>query len=312
MKIILLFFLALCSALMGLAQDTIFMKNGSAIPCEIVKANSAEINYKKQGVENKAIYSALVVDVSKVKYQNGKIVDYTAEINTLNISEEKELNPANSMRFSFGMYINYFNRNETDDLLGFWRFWNNNNQLGLDLKHRYFSFSLGMVSPIGNKRTWIGTHLHLYSTAKGTINAQNYYYGANEVNLRAFLMNVIIDYGRSISRKKNVILFFEPTLEIAMVSGNINMFGTEYTEFTMSGGPGFHTGVDWIISKRITFVMRAGYRFVKLDESHRKGDSYDYNSFLAHPGVNDEVVRINWGGFIFRTGLTFSLFSKIQ
>lgn len=289
-------------------QDTIFMKNGVIIPSIIQNKTLAEIYYKKLPQPgSQSIYTVFIYEVSSIHYQNGKIEYFN--INTIETSGKKSqdmLAPSADQFFKFGLGINEnrFNRIEDDNLLNFWRFINANQNLQLSGNPRYMSFEFTFSSPMGGtKRNWFGGKLQLIGTPENSIYASNntgLY--LNEIKLRNLYYNIIMFYGHSINRKKNLIAIFEPGINLGTMVGTIKYGGEESKVSEISGiSSHFALGLDWIVSKRFTFNIRGGRKFMKTTDT----------SFYGDP-LKKEILFVNWGGYYIGAGLSISFYKKMN
>jgi hypothetical protein len=302
------------------SQDTIFLKTGEIIPAIIVEKGEVELKYKKFAQPEPAgIYTVFISDVASIHYKNGSVAALSTSNqnvgNTVN-NQTTHYDPAAPvMKFNIGISGTYFKRNESDNLLLYWRYKNQNNNLDLGGNQRCFSLNLSMCSPMGGtKRNWFGATLQLAFTPSNAISASNIYNGLlNEIKLNTFYYNIIMFYGHSLNHKKNLIVIFEPALDLAMMSGSIKVDGTSYKESGMSGGSHFALGLDWIISKRILASFRAGERFMKIKEEHEdKTLSSGFGSFYVNPQINNDLVSVNWSGPFASIGLSYSLYGKMR
>lgn len=309
-------FLALASIIY--AQDTIFVKNGQPIPAEILKKNSTEISYKKFGQpESAAIYSIFVSDVSSIHFQDGIIADYSQLGQTsIDNNSQTAIELAGTMkviRWSLGLSFDYFNRNVNDDLLAFWHIRTGDNNATISGRPISFPIILKMGMMLGNTgRNRIGNELQLIITPVDAIYATNKN-GINEIKLRNFYYNISLFYGHNLNHKKNLFGIIEPGLDLGFMSGYIKLNNDEYN---ISGnlGVGFHTalGADWIISRRLMASGRAGYRSMKVNESHENSaSSTNYSSFYVNPGVSENLLKVKMNGVYYSFGLSWSLYSKL-
>lgn len=295
---------------LGLAsgQDTIFMKNGVRIPSVVQNKTVSEVYYKKLPQPgSQAIYSVFIHEVSSIHYQNGKIEYFN--ISSLETSEKKSqdmLAPSADQFFKFDLGINEnrFSRIEDDNLLNFWRYINANQNLQLSGNPRYMSFEFTFSSPMGGtKRNWFGGKLQLIGTPENAIYASNntgLY--LNEIKLRNLYYNIIMFYGHSINHKKNLIVIFEPGINLGLMNGIIKYGGEESKVSEISGiSSHFALGLDWIVSKHFTLNIRGGRKFMKTTDQ----------SFYGDP-PNKELLFVNWGGYYIGAGLSFSFYKKMN
>ena len=319
MKSLFPFLLLLLVSSIVTAQDTIFVKSGAVIPAVIFEKGEVEIKYKKFGQpEPAAIYTVFISDLASIHYKNGVIADYTMSgQNELDKQPETALEMAGTMRaikFSVGLSVNYFNRNESDNLLKFWRYMNGDNSLEIGGNPYYYPLNLKMILPLGqSRRNWLGDEVQLILTPQDAIYASNDD-GTNEIQLRQFYMNIIMFYGHTLNHKKNLLVIFEPGFNLAFMSGNIKLNDKDH-EVVASLGTGLHLalGMDWIISKRIMASFRVGQRFMTTQESHRDGsDKYSYSTFYVNPAVNDDLVSVSWSGPYASLGLSWSFYTKMK
>lgn len=289
-------------------QDTIFMKNGVCIPSVVQSKTAAEIFYRKLPQPgSQAIYSVFIHEVSSIHYQNGKIEFFTT--NTLETSNKKGqdmMAPSADQYFKFGLGVNEnrFNRIEDDNLLNFWRYINANQNLQLSGNPRYMSFEFTFSSPMGGtKRNWFGGKLQLIGTPDNAIYASNntgtY---QNEIKLKNLYYNIAMFYGHSINRKKNLIIIFEPSMDIGLMLGTITYGGEENDVNEMSSiSSHFALGLDWNVTKHLSLNIRGGRKYMKTTD----------RSFYGDP-PNKELLYVNWGGYYVGAGLSFSFYKKMN
>lgn len=314
MRFYILFILSLITINLCFSQDTIFFKDGKKIPSRIVEKTDSEIKYKKfTKSESIGIYSALIIDIKKIKYEDGKIEDYSCSERDLLNSIGKELIPSNSFRFAFGVNHTYFLRNRSDNLIDFWRYWNDDNTLEIGGNKRFTEVYFNFGAPLGgSKRNWFGGMSQVIISPKDAIYAKNEFYGQNEIKLSIICLNTNMYYGHSINFKKNLVAVFEAGLDVGFMSGNIIFYNETYKISGTKLSGHFAPGVDWIISKRILLNTRIGYRLMKIDEWHESEKSESgYTRFYGNPPYNDELVYVNWGGIYFSAGLSYALYKKI-
>jgi hypothetical protein len=310
MKTIILFFSLLIFINISRAQDTIFMKNGTSILAKNIVIGSDEINYQKTSPPNStAIYSVFIIDVSKIKYQNGTIQEFTK---TEQKNEFGGKVPKAGFRFSLGYMYNYTKMNRLTDLETFWRNINQNQNLDISYKQNSSTFYLSMTSPLGHsQRNWIGDEVFLTFFPKSTIVAVNEFHGKNEINLDLVSFSIIIFYGHTINYKKNLIALIEPGISGGFLNGNFRLFEEDYKVDNMSGiNLHLALGLDWIISKHFQANLRFGHRFMNIDEIHKSPLGY-YSSFYINPGVSEDLLKINWSGNYVSLGFAFSVNTKL-
>lgn len=309
--------LALSSA--GRAQDTIFVRNGQAIPAIIIEKNKVEIKYKKPGQpESAAIYSVFVSDVHKIKYSDGLVADYTSE--TVN-SETAKLRPVDlagtykAIRFSAGLSGEYFKRDPSDDLLVFWRHKVNNLDATISSNPVSIPVNLKVTYTMGKSaRNYAGNEVQLILTPADAIyaSANN---GVNEIKLRSFYVNNIVIYGHTLNEKKNLTAIIEPGVDFAFMSGYIKLNDIKYDISSFSFGVGFHmaAGIDLMVTKRLLASARAGYRTMRIkevhdDETSSTGQSY----FYVIPGVNQDQLSVKWKGPFATIGLSWCMYARMK
>lgn len=303
-----------------LAQDTLFMKNGITIPVEIIEKGEVELKYKKiTPPASVAIYSVFISDIASIHYKNGAVIDYSKYDPDSNKKQENEsLKAAGSvsaMRFTFGLIGNYGNRNENDNLRLFWRHINNDNSLEMAGNKISYAFNLGFGTALdGNKRNWFGGAAQLLFTPSDAIHVTNYYYGSNEIKLKMFYINIMFYYGHTLNHKKNLLLMFDPGIEMGNMSGFIKINDIKY-KVSGSSKISAHlaAGFDWIISKRVLASLRVGQRFMKVEESHKSSASKTgYASFYVAPPSNLDLVNVNWSGTYINFGLSVALYKILK
>jgi len=319
MKVQLPFLLLLMLSNFISAQDTIFVKDGAIIPAVILEKGDAEIKYKKIGQPgSKAIYSVFISDVASIHYENGIIADYTKSgQNALDDGAETAMDLAGTMqamKFSVGLSANYFNRNESDNLLLFWRNINGDNSLEIGGNPYYYPLNLKMTVRLGQSgRNLLGDELQLILTPQDAIYASNDD-GTNEIQLRQFYMNIIMFYGHTLNHKKNLVAIFEPGLDLAFMSGYIKHNDTDY-KISASHGMGFHLalGMDWIISERLNVSFRVGQRFMTTEEFHKNSNSSTgYSRLYTDPPIYENPVSVSWNGPYASLGLSWSFYKKMK
>ncbi len=318
MKIKLLSLLFLAFTAVMSAQDTLFVKNGQVIPAVILEKNNTEIKYKKFGQpEPAAIYSIFVSDISSIHYTDGIIADYTQAGQSL--AEDKPqtafemAGTMRAIRWSFGVSIDYFNRDINDDLLIFWKDKTGNNNATIGGNQVSYPLLLRMNMILGNSgRNRIGDELQLIFTPVDAIYATDDN-GTNEIKLRNFYYNITLYYGHTLNHKKNLVAIIEPGADFGFMSGYIKLNNTEYN-IKGNLGVGFHAalGADWIISKRLMASGRAGYRLMKVKESHESSSSSTgYSTFYVNPPAED-LLTVKWNGPYYSFGFSWSLYTKLK
>ena len=302
-------FLVFFLPVIGKAQDTIFLKSGIVIPAVIVEKGAMEIKYKKFGQPEPAgIYSVFASDVARIKYKNGTVVENTTR---QAVQEAPGSKAALEMKLSIGPCISYFNRNTADNLLLFWRNWNNDQQLAIGGNHNLYSMTLDFGGALGGtKRNWFGTILQLAFTPSDAIYASNIQNGLqNKIKLQNFYYNIKVYYGHTINHKKTIVPLIETGIDLGMMNGTITWQGVAYKESSISKiCPHLATGVNWIISKRLLASVRAGLQFMSIDETHEdKKSSTNFATFYANPPGNTELVKVKWSGSYASFGLAYTL-----
>ena len=306
-----LFFSSLVSA-----QDTLFVKGGQVIPVTIISKDAMELKYKKFGQpESAAIYSVFISDILSIHYKDGIVADYTATGQVENNKPAKPLELAGTMKaakFSFGVDVGYFKRNESDNLLLFWKDYTGSSIPGAKSNPFYFPINIEMSFPMGNMgRNWAGDDVQLIFTPKDAIHYSNAS-GSNEIMLHTFYLNIGVYYGHTLNHKKNIIAIIEPGLDLAFMSGFIKINNSN-TKITSNEGMGFHIalGTDWIISKRLLASVRVGQRFMKIDESHESSLSKTgFASFIV-PSTGEDL-SVKWNGLYASAGLSFNFYAKMR
>lgn len=300
------------------AQDTIYVKNGRTIPAIIVEKNDVEIKYKRPGApEPAAVYSVFLSDVIKIRYSDGIVADYTNLGTASGTGKTRPVDLAGTMRaikFSAGLSGEYFSRNSDDDLLIFWQ--NKlsdpsasvlSNPVSIPINLRA-TFTLGKSA-----RNWLGDELQLIITPSDAINASAAG-GSYEIKLKSFYYNIIIFYGHTINPKKNLAAILEPGVDLSFMSGYIKLNNTEY-KLQSNLGTGFHiaAGTDWQVTKRILATFRAGYRFMRVKESHKDESSpTGYSYFYVIPGVNQDQLSVKWNGPYAAIGLSWCMYTRLK
>jgi hypothetical protein len=297
------------------AQDTLFVKGGQRIPVTIIGKDAMELKYKKFGQpEPAAIYSVFISDILSIHYKDGMVADYTSK-GTTETKPETPLALAGTMKaakFSLGMSINYFKRNETDNLLLFWKDRTGSSIPGAISNPVYFPINIKMSFPMGNMgRSWAGDDFQLIFTPKDAIHFSNAS-GSNEIMLNTFYGNIGLYYGHTLNHKKNLIAIIEPGLDIAFMSGFIKLNNTK-TTISGNNGMGFHIalGTDWIISKRLLASIRIGQRFMTIKEQHKISET-SFATYYVHPSINEDKLSVKWNGLYAGAGLSFNFYAKMK
>jgi len=314
--IVVICFLALNLA--GRSQDTIFVRNGKAIPAIIIEKNKVEIKYKNPGQpESAAIYSVFVSDVLKIKYSDGIVADYTSEAGEQEAVRVRPVDLAGTMkaiRFSAGLSGEYFKRDPADDLLEFWRYKINNLDAEISSNPVSIPVNLKVTFTMGKSaRNYIGDELQLILTPVDAIyaSANN---GINEIKLRSFYYNLIIFYGRTLNEKKNLTAIIEPGVDFASMFGYIKLNNVKY-DVKADFGVGFHmaAGLDLTVTKRLLVSARAGYRTLRIEESHKDENSpTGYSYFYVIPGVNQDHLSVKWNGPFATLGLSWCMYGRLK
>jgi hypothetical protein len=299
-----------------IAQDTIFVKNGQVIPAIIIEKNNTEIKYRRFGPpESAAIYSIFVSDISSIHYKDGIIADYSQV--GVTVPGEKEERPVDLagtlkvMKLSFGAGVDYFNRNEDDALLIFWR-----DKLGdPDATIEGNPLSMPIFGKFGAQynRIAFGTELQIKITPEDAIYATELN-GAYELMFRNFYYNITFYIGRTLNHKRNLHLIIEPALDIGFMTGHIKLNNTVYN-VTASMGSGYHiaAGLDWQMSRRFSASLRGGYRSMKVKEYHEDSNSSTgYSSFYVDRDVSDELLTVSWKGPYVSLGLYWSFYLRLK
>lgn len=291
-------------------QDTIVLKTGVIIVTTITDTAKAEIKYKKFGQPEPAgIYSVFKSDVLRIHYKDGKEVSYIVPAEDNQIRTDRQFM---SMRFNFGFGVNYYDRNDNDNLLVFWRFYNQNDNLSITNKKYCYSYMVNMTSTIGvSKRNMLSSCFELYMFPKGFVNASNSFYGNNSINLTGWGMLVSLTYGHSLNYKKNLFAVIEPGINPGFIKGDIILFGEDYKMSMVSNISGsIATGLEWMISKRLVANMRVGYRYMKSENSFENDSSSTGYSHFFTNNTDKEIMYINYSGIYCRVGLYFSMYAK--
>ena len=309
-----IFFLLFSFLLKG--QDTIVLKSGTIIIATITDTSKAEIKYKKFAQPEPAgIYSVFKTDVLAIYYHDNKAVTYTANNDKDKIREERQFM---GMRINFGMSANYLKRSKNDNLLDFWRFYNQNNDLTITNSKYYYSYHINMTLPIGvSKRNMLSSCGEVYFMPRGFINATNVLIDTfkldtfnNEISLGGWGMVISMTYGHSLNHKKTFFTIFEAGIEPGFMNGDIKIQNHNYKISGTSGiASHFATGFDWVISKRLFASARIGYRFMKIENNFQIPGISKY--FILYTNNTDkEVVFVNYGGLYSSIRLCFSLYAR--
>jgi len=319
MKTKLLLILFFAFPLIIQAQDTIFVKTGQVIPAIIVEKNDTEIKYKRFGqAEPAAIYSVFVSDVKSIHYKDGIIADYTqAGQPVINNKPSKPIENAGTMKamkFSIGGAAEYFKRNTDDALLVYWRDRLGDPNATIGGNPLSVPFLLEFSTPLGYmQRNWFGGGVQFIVTPSDAIYATERN-GSYEISLKNFYTNIIMDYSRSLNHKNNLLATIETGIDLAFMSGYIKENNITYN-ISGNTGMGFHLaiGTDWLISKRFTASVRAGYRSMKIEvmyEDNSTDPPKYYNIYVDPP--SKELLKVNWNGPYVNFGLKWSFYIKMK
>lgn len=297
------------------SQDTIFYKNGQVIPAIIIEKNNTEIRYKKaDSPQSEAIYSVFISDISSIHYSTGIIADYSDVSASLpgdrKVRPIDEANTLKVMKVGFGGGIDYFNRNESDALLRFWR--DKVVDPGATIEDNPLSWPVLLKFGAQFNRVAFGTDLQLRLTPKDAIYASEFN-GAYELMLRNFYYNITVYFGRTINHNRTLLLVGEAGVDLTTMSGNIRLNNTDY-ELSFCTGKGYHiaAGLDWHVSKRFTAIMRGGYRSSKAEESHKNEFSTTgWSTFYVDHDVSDELLTVSWKGPYLSAGLVWSFYFRL-
>jgi hypothetical protein len=198
--------------------------------------------------------------------------------------------------------VDYFNRNTDDDLLVFWKDRTGDMNATIGGNPLSIPIFLKMNMIVGRSgRNRLGDELQLMITPVDAIYATDDN-GLNEIKLRNFYYNITLYYG-----------YNRTGLDLAFMSGYIKLNNTKY-DISGNLGAGFHAaaGFDWIMSKRLMASGRAGYRMMKVKESHESSSSSTgYATFYVDPPAED-LLTVKWNGPYFSFGLSFSFYSKMK
>lgn len=298
------------------AQDTIFVKNGEKIPAVIVSKDNNEVKYKKYGQrEPAAVYSVFLTDIKSIHYSDGIIADYTSV--AIAGGNKRPVDYAGKMgvgKLSLGTaYMNF--SGSSGELNDFWTLNPGmNNSTPVIFNPVLYPLELRINFVLGNaRRNWIGTGLELIFTPSDAIHAKSTD-GKDELSLHGWYYNIPLYYGHSINHKKNLVFILEPSLNLAFISGNIKMSGTDY-KLVSNLGVGMHigAGIDWIITKRLHASLRAGERFLKVKESHESdASSTGYSSFYTISKTDGDLLTIQLNGPYVSAGLSWSMYFKMK
>lgn len=298
------------------AQDTIFVKSGEKIPAVIISKDNTEVKYKKYGQrEPAAVYSVFVTDIKSIHYSDGIIADYT--ISATGSGRKKPIDYAGRMgvgKLSLGAAPMRFS-GSSGELNDFWTLNPNmNNSTPVVFNPVLYPVELRMSFVMGNaRRNWIGTGLELIFTPDNAIYATSTD-GKDELSFHGWYYNIPLYYGHTINHKKNLVLILEPSFDLAFISGNIKMAGTDYKVIS-NLGTGMHisTGIDWIFSKRFHASVRVGQRFLKVKESHKsEASSTGYSSFYTISKTDGDLLTIQANGPYVSAGLSWSMYFKMK
>jgi hypothetical protein len=161
-------------------------------------------------------------------------------------------------------------------------------------------------------RNWIGSGLQLIFTPDDAIHAISTD-GKDEISLKGWYYNIPIYYGHTLNYKKNLVLIFEPALNLAFYSGNIMVNSVKYKVSNNLGtGMSMTVGIDWLFSKRFHASFRAGQRFLKIKESHENASSTTgYTSFYTKP-PDEDLLTIKVNGPYVSAGISWSMYFKMK
>lgn len=292
-------------SLIAKSQDTIVLKTGIRIIATITDSAKAEIKYRKYGQpESTGIYSVFKSDVLVIHFKDGSNKNYLMPAENNQLRTDRQFI---GMRFNFGFGINYYDRNNNDNLIDFWRFYNQNDKLTINDKKYCYSYMANMTLPIGvSKRNILSSCFEVFVMPKGFVNATNEFYGKNEINLSGWGMVISMTYGHSLNYKKNLFAIIEGGINPGFINGNIKFFNEDYKMSMVSKISGsISSGLEWIISKRLVANMRVGYRFMKAENSFENDSSSTGYSHFYTNNVDQKIMYINYSGMYCRAGLFF-------
>jgi hypothetical protein len=91
MRILLLVLVCYLLALNAVGQDTLYLKSGEFIPTTILEISPSTVSYKRLDNIDGPIYKLFLYQITKIKYQNGKIEFFKNEepLGVLNDSQSK-------------------------------------------------------------------------------------------------------------------------------------------------------------------------------------------------------------------------------
>lgn len=155
-KLLLLSILSMSAFLAG-AQDIIHQKDGEEIKAVVIDVSPGVIKYKKFEMRNGPVYSIARDQVVKITYQNGKIVDFTEEVES-EIPVEDISDEVISPSSTFGWHIGIGASTIESELLR--NKWQLASTIGAD-----YSISVGSISSImiGMEILSIGSGIDDYS-----------------------------------------------------------------------------------------------------------------------------------------------------
>lgn len=130
---------------------------------------------------------------------------------------------------------------------------------------------------------------------------------ATEVYFSAKFVNLAIKLGMPIGSGYFII---EPGLDMGLMNGKIGMYNsaaswTIETHEKGALGVGGHAamGLDIPLGKSLSLTMRAGYRALKVEETHEDdSSSTGFSSYYVN-GVDGETVKVDWSGMYANVGI---------
>lgn len=196
----------------------------------------------------------------------------------------------------------------------FYKYLSGNPALELDDGASGFKFlSLGFQSAVEGK-TMLGLEFQYVLThPTRAIWGEDTDYGfATRMYFSAKFLNIALKLGAPIGKTSYFV--FEPGMDLGFMNGKTGVYNSlaNYTqEWLESGAVGigghFAAGLDLSLGKSFIITTRAGYRYIKIDESHKdKSSSTGYSSFYAN-GKNGDIVKVDWSGFYANAGILLVL-----
>ena len=339
MKTLLLLIIGFITSFSGFSQDTIFLKNESAIKAQVIEIGTAIIKYKKfDNKETSPVYSIYKSEVRMIKYGDGSVDEFSiVPKKEENIQEIKQVSPVEKSdsekrvegrrvedksdedntqyisKLFIGGGFSLLNRYKIGNALDFWQNITGDPSREIAQSTGFFIFRVGYLDQLTkNKKHWIGLNVQAVLTPSHAIwGTQIFFGGKNEIYFKAFFANLALTYAIAVDPKKNALIIIEPGLDIGYMKGMITINNKSY-EQTRTFGVGWHgaTGVDYLIGKNLMANFRVGYRSISIKETHEHADSETgYQTFFVD-GNDGETVKVDWSGLFVTIGVSGAINMK--